>query len=239
MATDRTGLSRRGELYLFAAMLVAALILSAVPVVRWPFSWMQTFFHEISHGLTAIATGGRIVAIELDWNGAGRCTTQGGIRLFVAFAGYAGAALWGGLIYAMVDHASPKSANRIAMALAGLIVLTAALWARDLTTWAILTIILAPFALILLTRDRPIENYVVQFCGLYILVDAIRTPTYLIDGRDRGDGATLQALTWLPELFWVLTWLAIGALTLVVLVRRHLRLDDSAAEPSSTQRTGK
>jgi hypothetical protein len=221
--------SRRNDLLYFATMVLLAFIVSTIPVVHWPFSWMETFFHEISHGLTSIATGGRIRTIELDWNGAGLCTTQGGIRFFVAFAGYAGAAVWGGLIYAMVDHASPKSANRIAMLIGGLIVLTALFWARDLVTWAILAIILVPFVIVVVAKDLPAERYFMQFCGLYILVNAIKAPLHLLDGRDKGDGATLQTLTWLPEPVWVLVWMAIGLVTMFVLFRRHVRLEAEAS----------
>ncbi|MFQ5534642.1 MAG: M50 family metallopeptidase, partial [Sphingomonadales bacterium] len=86
----------------FVLLVVGAMLLSVIPIVSLPFSWTATFFHEISHGLMAIATGGSIVKINLYPNGAGLCTSIGGSPFLIAFAGYFGAVLWGVLIYKSV-----------------------------------------------------------------------------------------------------------------------------------------
>ena len=51
------------------------------------------------------------------------------------------------------------------------------------------------------------------------MLDAIRSPLYLLDGRDLGDGATLASLTLLPEIFWVVLWFAIATGGLYLLWR--------------------
>ena len=71
-------------------------MLSFVPVLHWPFKWLQTYYHEISHGLAALATDGEILRIVLHIDGSGVCYTQGGIRSLTLQAGYQGSVFWGG-----------------------------------------------------------------------------------------------------------------------------------------------
>lgn len=53
-----------------------------------PVKYLTVFFHELSHGLAAVLTGGQIVRIELSRNLGGVCWTAGGIRFIVITAGY-------------------------------------------------------------------------------------------------------------------------------------------------------
>ncbi len=228
-SNENTRRLRHNDLWYFCGLLLAAFIVSMIPVLHTPFSWMQTFFHEISHGLSALLTGGTIVNIELRLDGSGSCTYRGGVRPIVAFSGYAGAAIWGGLIYMMADNVSHKSADRIAYLITGLILVTAIFWARDVVTFLVLGIIAVPFLIIVKTREILAEKIFVQFSGLYILLDAIKSPLHLLDGQSRGDGATLQDLIWVPEIVWVLVWMAMGFATLVFLFRRQHRIGGSSA----------
>lgn len=216
---------KQNDLLSFLGMLSLAFTVSLIPVLHVPFSWMNTFFHEISHGIAAFITGGFINTIELNINGSGVCWSSGGIRFITTFSGYAGAVIWGAIIYIMADNASPKSADRLAMFIIGLLSLTLLFWARDITTFFIIGVMIVPFAIILKTKELAAEKYFMQFSGLYIVLDALKTPTYLLDGEKRGDGATLQELTWLPEIIWILIWLSLGLFTLFFLFRRHIKLE--------------
>jgi len=95
-------LTPRQQLSLF---IVLAFIIDYLPIINLPFLWSETFFHEISHGLAALLTGGTIHNITLNFNGSGVCTTSGGTRFLIAFSGYAGSALWGLLIYSIASKA--------------------------------------------------------------------------------------------------------------------------------------
>lgn len=215
---------RRNDILSFLAILATALIVSLIPVIHWPFGWMQTFFHEISHGLSTLFLGGTIKSIDLNINGSGMCTSTGGIKFITAFSGYAGSILWGALIYIMVDNTSSKSADRIALIIIILLITTIILWAEDLITTFILMVMVVPFALILKFKHTKLEKYFMQFTGLYVLLDAIKTPLYLLDGKKTGDGAMMEQLTWIPELAWILIWVSFGLLTLIFLFMRHLQI---------------
>ncbi len=64
----------------------------------YPLKIFVVFMHEVSHGLAAIATGGRIVEIQINPQQGGHALTQGGSRFWTLTAGYLGSLLWGGII---------------------------------------------------------------------------------------------------------------------------------------------
>lgn len=224
MANEQSAHLKRNDLLSFLVMLGLAFGLSYIPFYSWPFSWLETFFHEISHGLAAIMMWGRIISIELNVDGSGLCTSAGGLHFLTAFSGYFGAVVWGMLIYIMADNASPKSADRLAMLILGLMSVTAVFWAADIVTVYLLIVMSIPFIIILFTKNFWLENVFVRFCGLYVLLDAIRSPLYLMTGESKGDAGQLAEMTWLPTTFWVAVWFCLGALALVFLFMRHMAI---------------
>ncbi len=194
----------------FIALVIAAFILSYIPIIHIPFTWIMTFFHEISHGIGALLTGGSVEKIHLHLMGSGLCYTSGGIRFVVLQAGYIGAVLWGILIYEMADAINHKNTNILAMFLAGLVAISALLYGRDMITWIILLILFGLFVSIMKLQEAYLMQLALKFIGIYVLLDAVRAPLHLIDGRHYGDGAKLADLTGLPEIVWVTIWLVIG-----------------------------
>ncbi len=197
-------MNRRSE---FVLLMVVALVISYLPFVSWPFMWVQTFFHEISHGVGALITGGGINRIELDLRGSGVCYTQGGVRFIVSIAGYSGAALSGMLFYLSVTGLGQRNVRFFSAGCGGLALLTLALWGRDLITILILLVISALCFIPLINNWHPkAMHLLMQFVGCYILLDALKSPLYLIDARNFGDGATLAQMTHIPEIMWVALW---------------------------------
>ena len=119
----------------FAVFFFLAFVVSYIPFVKLPFMWAQTFFHEISHGLTAIATGGSINRLEIHLRGSGVCYTHGGSNFLISFAGYAGAALWGSLLVLTVVRAGSRRAHIVAALLGALVIFSGVFWVRDVISW--------------------------------------------------------------------------------------------------------
>ncbi|MBI5200372.1 MAG: M50 family metallopeptidase [Elusimicrobia bacterium] len=91
----------------------------------WPLKLICVFFHEISHGLAAVATGGSIGRIMLESNESGRTMAIGGSRFLVLNAGYVGSCLWGcGLILA----SAKTDKDRLLTAILGLFMGFITLW---------------------------------------------------------------------------------------------------------------
>jgi hypothetical protein len=209
----------------FIVLILVALGVSETPYVHWPFTWTQTFFHEVSHGLMALITGGKVLSIEINLNGSGLCTYSGGFRPIIAFSGYFGSVLWGVLIYSLVDNLSKKSADKAALFILFILAVSLLLYTKDPVTAVILLVISIPFLVILKTRDIKLERLVVKFIAVYVVLDAVKAPLHLLDGKNEGDGATLQSLLLLPEVFWVALWFLLGLLALIKMFMDHLKLE--------------
>ncbi len=205
--------------YEFILFVIGAFALSMVPIVHWPFSWLETYFHEISHGLMAVLSGGTIERIVLHFDGSGLCYTKGGWAPLVAFAGYVGAVVWGAIIY-LGARASGVVSRWLAIVILSMIVISGVLYARDIITVLIMLVISGSIYTSFRYVFGGIFPRLMEFAGLYVMASAARAPLALIDGRHYGDGATLSNVTLLPEIFWILIWFGIAVGTIVLLWNR-------------------
>ncbi|MDH5178632.1 MAG: M50 family metallopeptidase [Gammaproteobacteria bacterium] len=202
--------------------IISALVISAVPFLSWPFNWIETYFHEISHGLTAVFTGGHIREIVIRIDGSGYCEYAGGWHGLTSFAGYAGAILSGALMY-LSARSLGRSSTIISTLLVIAILLTIIFYAGDLITMLILGILVLLFYLAAAKRFSQVFNRVEEFIGIYVLMNAIRSPFHLLDGQSIGDGAALAKLTYIPEIVWVAVWVVLGLAVLIGLWRSENR----------------
>ena len=121
--------------------LVIPLVLAIVALFFWnsifilPIKLMTVFFHELSHGLAAILTGGRIIRIDLNLNQGGVCYHQGGWFLIVASAGYLGSLLWGSGIF--LSSLIKGISIRVSQTIAIILIITTGLWIRNIQAIAI------------------------------------------------------------------------------------------------------
>lgn len=205
---------------IFVVELLLALLVNAMPLLHLPLDWFQTFFHEFSHGLAALLTSGRIETISIAFDASGKCLTRGGFTPLILFSGYAGSAVWGTLIYLSV---SARHAKKIALGLGLFVCVVGLLWVRDWTTPWILLCIVAMFLLAYRYGSRKWTHRFVELTGLYVVLEAIRSPTYLFDGKRIGDGGALAALTHIPEFVWIGVWIIMAAGLAVFLFQRSTR----------------
>lgn len=117
------------------------LILAIIALFFWnspvllPVKLITVFFHELSHGLMAIITGGKITEITLKFNQGGTTHFYGGWSFFVASAGYLGSLLWGsGILLASLKKGINKG---LTISLGILMLLVSLLWIRTLESLAI------------------------------------------------------------------------------------------------------
>lgn len=199
-----------GQLALLAGLLVLLWLLWHTWLV-YPLKILVVFFHELSHALAAVATGGSVVGIELVSREGGLCRTLGGNRFLTLSAGYLGSLAWGGLI--LVAAARSRFDQAITAAL-GLVLLGAALvWVRPLLSFGFAFALLAGLALLLAGLYLPprANDLLLRAVGLTsifyavfdILDDVLRRP-----GLAESDAARLAELTGVPTLAWGLLWMA-------------------------------
>ncbi|MFZ2586642.1 MAG: M50 family metallopeptidase [Alphaproteobacteria bacterium] len=200
----------------FIGLVVGSFLTGETPL-RLPFRWAETYYHELSHGLAALISGGRVHRIQLHFDGSGLCTTAGGSRVLILLAGYMGAALWGSLLYVGGWAMGETGSGVILQIELALLAVTTLLWVRDIKTLIILGIVASVYATVLLYGPSTYLPYLLQFTGIYVLMNALRAPLHLIDGQHVGDGAALANIfKVLPEIFWIVWWLVFALVCLAV-----------------------
>lgn len=98
---------RRHALLIALGAVVIVLILwniRQLDFLLYPFRLFVTYVHEAGHGLTAIVTGGRFVNFEIFADGTGKAFTAGGWRFLILPAGYLGAAVFGAVLFYLVNR---------------------------------------------------------------------------------------------------------------------------------------
>jgi hypothetical protein len=208
--------------YKFWLMLFTVIIILQLPFISIPFKWLESYFHEISHGLTALLTGGSIVQIQLFPNGAGLCTTRGGSAFFISLMGYGGAILWGSLIFYLASS-HRKTAQIFSILLIGLLASSILLWVRDLLTLFIVIVLLMLVIAQLKYSSQKHLQTLLQLTGLLVLINSLMSPLYLLDGQAKGDGAALANMTFIPEIIWVVIWFSAALFATYRLSKLSLR----------------
>ncbi|MCL1039097.1 M50 family metallopeptidase [Shewanella submarina] len=210
-----SGLPRPGR---FMLELILALILVRLPFISIPFQWLESFFHELSHGLATVISGGVVSHIQLFPNGAGYCFSAGGWPVLIGFSGYFGAALWGYLMYQMATR--PAWVKVSYGILTALVALTTILWARDLLTLIILIALGILFLAPLRFAQSNLLMTLLRVMALMVMLNALTSPFALMGLEGKGDAQLLSSLTWIPGWIWISIWLVCSALALYFTWRR-------------------
>ncbi|MGX9461519.1 M50 family metallopeptidase [Shewanella sp. A14] len=202
----------------FMIELLLAFLLTRLAYISIPFKWFESYFHELSHGIATILTGGSVSHIQLFPNGAGLCFSQGGSSILIAYAGYFGAAIWG---YAIFLMATQKQTIRFTLSLLGITVAASLLfWARDVLTIIILSVLIILFLLPLKLKNSSLLNTLLRILGLMIILNAMASPMVLLGLNGQGDAVMLAQLTWIPAWLWVMTWLVFSGFMLLLCWRK-------------------
>ncbi|GLS84747.1 M50 family metallopeptidase [Paraferrimonas haliotis] len=196
----------------FFSLLIAAIIITYVPIIGLPLNWLETYFHEISHALATVFTAGTVTSLHLYLNGSGLCFSQGGWSTLIAFSGYAGASLWGAAI--LVISAKPKFAKWVCSLILVLLVVSLLLWVRDLLTAIIVIGFVALFGFSMRFPSNRWLALAMQLVGMTVLLNAIKSPLYLLLTHKRGDAFMLSQLTYVPALVWIVMWFSISLVLL-------------------------
>lgn len=204
-----------------AGGLLALLVLVALLWNTWfvyPLKILVVFFHELSHGLMAVATGGSILRIELVAQQGGLCVTAGGIRFLVLSAGYLGSLVWGGVI--LVLAARTRQDKLITMALGALLLLVTVVFIRPIIGFGFGFGALFGLAMIVAGRLLPesVNDLVLKLVGLTSCLYAVLDIKSDIIDRShlRSDARMLSELTLIPTVAWGVIWIAIATIAAII-----------------------
>ncbi|MDM8541431.1 M50 family metallopeptidase [Desulfococcaceae bacterium HSG9] len=84
---------------LFLAIVLIAIFFLWNHIVLYPLKVLVVFFHESSHALMTVLTGGKVDTLVVNANQGGYVISRGGSRFLTLSAGYLGSLVWGTIIY--------------------------------------------------------------------------------------------------------------------------------------------
>jgi hypothetical protein len=198
---------------------VAALLLWNT-VVAYPFRVFVVLLHEISHGLAAVLTGGRIVSIGLSVNEGGVCVTQGGWRFVVLSAGYLGSLLWGALF--LLLGGNPRRSRQVIALIGAFTLIVTLVYVR---TWFgfFYGLVAAGAFLLVATKLQPVVSEVLLaaigvMSALYAVWDI--ASDVLLRSIPSSDAAALAGITGIPALIWGVLWVLVSIWVIVAVLHR-------------------
>lgn len=198
----------------FWAAVIASVVVPYLPFGRqilYPFALLSTWAHEMGHGVTAIAAGGRFDRLEVHRNLGGLAYSSGvgplG-RAWVAAGGLLAPTIAGGLI--IILGAREVTAPWVLAGLAVAVVVSVALFVRNRFGWIALG--LCGIALVGVAYQAPeiVRIFLAQLIGIQFCVAAWGSVNYMFTrGFHRDDGAytnsdtqTIADALMLPYWFW-------------------------------------
>ena len=178
-----------------------------------PLAWICTYFHEISHAMMVLATGGDILLIKFNTDSTAfvQYAKSGWVTL-VAFSGYAGEIIWGCWIYRLGLKWNRSMRTFSVLMFLALLTISNMLFVRDSQSMTILAVIYFMVAMI------PICNYlqvgankistVFRFVGMYMVFGEIIKPIEsVIMGYRYYDARFLAHFTGVSTEFWMFIWM--------------------------------
>ena len=217
MAQEQTFRGFQWTQMLGLMIIMAAVIFLWNSWIVYPLKILVVFFHELSHGLMAVITGGSIKKIELVAQQGGKCWTAGGNRFLVVSAGYLGSLAMGGVI--LVLAARTRYDKMITTVIGGLMILIALLFVRPIIGFGFLFSFITGVAMVLTGRYMPedVNDFILKVIGLTSCLYAVLD--IKSDVLDRpylySDARMLAELTHLPTMFWGLLWITIATIAAV------------------------
>lgn len=199
--------------------LAALLILLGAIFVLWdtflvyPIKVLVVFFHELSHGLAALLTGGSIDHIELSPRQGGVCYTRGGSRFVTLTAGYLGSLIFGGAILLLA--AKTRYDRLISAVLGAMIVLIGLLFLRPLISFGFFFGLAAGagFMIVGWKLSERTNDVLLRLVGLTSCLYApLDIKSDILDRPHlRSDAVMLSELTHIPAMVWGVLWITVAA----------------------------
>lgn len=208
------------------ALTIVVFALWSTPLVL-PLKLLVIFFHELSHGLAAILTGGSIESISVNFQQGGEAWTRGGSRFLILTAGYLGSlAIGAGLLLAALKGRADRA---VLSGLGVLMLVVLVLYVRDIPA----ALICGVTGAALLAAGRflaaPYCDLILRVIGLSSLIyvpydifdDTLRRASLNSDARMLAEeigGTTMM---------WGVLWLIISFVVIFWCLRRGLGRDSN------------
>ena len=176
----------------------------------YPIKLLVVLIHEISHAISTILSGGKVIAFNIGYDLSGKCETEGGNNILIATSGYLGSLLFGLLIF--YSTYNKKIGKWLLIIISVLILITSVSLMQNLSLilLAVLySVLLFVSAFFLQIR---IDSYILKLFGMlscvYVLFDIKED---ILSGTSTiSDASILSDLINVPTVVIGLIWLVIS-----------------------------
>ncbi len=208
-------ISKNGLKRLLVPLLLALLVyLFWSTIFVWPLRLFVVLLHEVSHGLAAVLTGGRIVSIELAPQEGGLCTTAGGWPFVISSAGYLGSALFGALFLVLGVRGKPRTHRTVTAFLGAALLVLTFVYVRSAFGFAFGLV--AGALLLAVARWLPegASSFLLRLLGVTSLLYAPWdiASDLILRSVPASDASALARMTGIPSIAWGVLWLAASLL---------------------------
>ncbi len=206
------------ELTIIACILIITLFFWN-SIFLFPIKFFTVLIHEISHGIAAIISGGRVIELQIDFDLGGKCIVEGGSQFLIAFSGYSGSIIIGSIIF----YSTYNNFKTFSVFLLCIIISLFAINSINNQLISFTTILFC-LALFIITKIRNefISNLILRLIGLisclYVIYDIkediLSSNTYL------SDADIIAEISGLSPTLWGIIWLIIS-LTMIIIALKY------------------
>lgn len=168
-----------------------------------PINLFVTYLHEFGHAFGALITGGDVIALQVNSDGSGVTTTQGGSRSIIIMGGYIGSAIFGNLLF-LIGAKWPKVAQFTTYTLALSMAVSAIVWFNSMYTTTFLLVF--ALALFFIASKTNLDRDILMFLGLASII-------FIIQDFNVGPTSDLKMyaehMIFLPQTVWMYIWLGL------------------------------
>jgi hypothetical protein len=209
-------------------LLLAGLVVVMLPALPlgnyliYPFVILTTWFHEMGHGLTAMATGQEFRQLMIFASGSGVAESRLAadslpwVQAAIAAGGPLAPCVVGAAL--ILASANPKLWRPALWLMAAAILVSVIIWVRSPVGYAVLPLVGACLALIAWRAKPAFTRFALQFLGILAAMSMLRDFHYLftreavIEGRAvLSDTGQIAAVTGLPHWLWAAVILLVSA----------------------------
>jgi len=194
--------------------------------ILYPVTLLVTFLHELGHGLGTIITGGKVLEINIESNGAGVTMSQGGWRGVILMGGYIGSALLGNILFYIGAKKEKWAATTITL-LCATMVFTGVYWYSSMFATGFL--IAFAIGLSLVSWLTNLDREILMFLGLASIL-------YIVQDFRVGPSSDLEAyakhMIIFPRVVWMYLWLGIALLLCFFNLRMIFKSSSAGGDPS-------
>ena len=207
-----------------AGMLVT--FLPTLPILGYaiyPFIILTTWFHEMGHGMAALATGNEFTQLVIMPDGSGVASSAtamdspGISRALIAMGGPLGPSMVGALL--ILASSKHRLWKPVLLGLAAALVVSTLVWVRSMTGWIVLPLVaLLLVAVVWKGRDW-LQLFSLQFLGVLAALSMFRDWDYLfseaavVGGQAMlSDTGAMEAELWLPHWVWAIVIIGLSGL---------------------------